>query len=166
MQSGLSRKLGVTAVLAALSLLLLNGCAQQNGYIVPEYKSQLSDDKRALREGFIGRWRSEQPNDNGGTNITTVHRSQDGRYLMEYTILDSQSNVKNHQEEFGFWGVAGGVYFTLFKGWVENDEFYPADPTNAYHYDAYQILAVEPEAIAYENLASGNKFYYSKVEVK
>ena len=161
MQSGKSRKLN--AVLLVLSLLL-TACASQNDYVVTEYKSALSEDKKVLREGFVGRWRSEQPNDKGGTNITTVHRSQDGRYLVEYTILDHQAQIKNHQEEFGFWGVAGGVYFTLFKGWVENDEFYPADPTNAYHYDAYQILAVEPEAITYKNLASGNKFRYLKVK--
>lgn len=144
--------------------ILLTACANHSDLVVSEYKTEVSEDNKEVRKGFIGRWRSEQPNSKGGTNITTVHRSQDGRYLVEYTILNEQAEVKNQQEEFGFWGVAGGVYFTLFKGWIENDEFYPADPTNAYHYDAYQILAVEPQTITYKNLASGNKFQYLKVD--
>ncbi len=153
------------AKLSAVMLsVLLTACASHSDLTVSEYKTAVSEDNQDVRKRFIGRWRSEQPNSSGGTNITTVHRSQDGRYLVEYTILDARSEVKNQQEEFGFWGVAGGVYFTLFKGWIEDDEFYPADPTNAYHYDAYQILAVEPHTITYKNLASGNKFRYLKVE--
>lgn len=147
----------------AIIVLLVAGCANQKDYIVEEFKQPVASDKKEIRDGFVGKWRSEQSNDKGGINITTVIRSQDGRYLVEFTILDEKSNIKDKAEEFGFWGVSGGVYFTLFKGWIENDEFFAADPSNAYNYDAYRILDVNQETMTYESLASGNKYRYSKI---
>lgn len=151
-------------VVVAIVVFMLFGCANTEDLVVSEYKNPVTEDKKVIRDGFVGKWRSEQANEKGGINITTVHRSQDGRYLVEFTILDDDAKLKNKQEEFGYWGVSGGVYFTLFKGWIENDEFFAADPNNAYNYDAYKILGVDPDTIVYESLASGNKYQYSKIE--
>lgn len=88
----------------------------------------------------------------------------DGRYVTEFKVLDSSANFKSEHKEFGLWGVSGGIYFTMFKGWIENDQLVPSDPTDAYNYDSYKIIDFKSDKLIYESLTSGNQYTYSLVE--
>ncbi|WP_146105502.1 hypothetical protein [Psychrosphaera saromensis] len=147
-----------------ICLVILSGCASTDKNVVTEYKPLMTAEQQVLRDGFVGKWRSEQPNKNGGTNITIKNMMRDGRYVNEFKVLDSSSKLKIESKEFGFWGVSGGIYFTMFKGWIENDELVPSDPTDVYNYDSYKIISFKPDELVYESLVSGNHYTYSRVK--
>jgi hypothetical protein len=145
-------------------ILIFSGCTTTNKNIVTEFKPTLSEDKKVLRNLFVGKWISEQPNDKGGVNVTTVERMADSRYINEFKIFSSARILEKEQKEFGYWGVAGGVYFTMFRGWINGETLTPSDPTNAYNYDSYKIVESTPNRLIYKSLSSGNLYTYTRVK--
>ncbi len=127
-------------------------------------KPDLTMDKEQQRASFIGKWESSQPTKEGGKRHTLMTRLADSRYVVEFKIYDSESQLKIEQKEFGFWGVSGGIYFTMYRGSIENDEFFPVDPNNAYYYDAYQITHIATDKLVYKSLSSENIFTYNRVK--
>lgn len=127
-------------------------------------KPDLTMDKEQQRASFIGVWESSQPTREGGKRHTLMTRLADSRYVVEFKIYDSESQLKIEQKEFGFWGVAGGIYFTMYRGSVKDDEFFPVDPNNAYYYDAYQITEIATDRLVYKSLSSENIFTYKRVK--
>ena len=85
-------------------------------------KPELSENKISIRNAFIGKWFSKQPIKGGGYRETIIQRLEDSQYLIEFKFFDAASNIQNSQKEFGFWGVSGGIYFTMFRGNVEKDK--------------------------------------------
>lgn len=135
---------------------------QQNQNVVTTYKPELTEDKKALRESFIGKWLSSQPTKDGGTRRALIERLPDSRYVVEFNIYDAKGTLIETQREFGFWGVSGGIYFTIYRGWIENDQFYQADPNDAYNYDSYKIISTAENKLEYQSLSSGNLFIYTR----
>jgi hypothetical protein len=127
-------------------------------------KPSLTQDKKAQRTAFIGKWESSQPTKEGGVRKTIMDRQSDSRYVVEFTVLNEKSEVSYKQKEFGFWGVSGGIYFTMYRGSIENDEFFPVDPNNAYNYDTYQITDISDNKLVYKSLSSENIFTYTRVK--
>ncbi len=145
-------------------IIILAGCfnTQTSSDEIIEIKPELKEDKVSLRNSFIGKWYSEQPTKEGGVRKTTIERVPDSRYLVTFEVYDKENQLTLIQKEFGLWGVSGGVYFTMFKGWVENDEFNKADPNDAYNYDSYKIISTSSNELEYQSLSTGNKFTYIK----
>jgi hypothetical protein len=127
-------------------------------------KPRLTQDKKAQRTAFIGKWESSQPTKEGGARKTIMDRQSDSRYVVEFTVFNEKSEVSHKQKEFGFWGVSGGIYFTMYRGSIENDEFSPVDPNNAYNYDAYLITDISDNKLVFKSLSSENIFTYTRVE--
>lgn len=127
-------------------------------------KPDLTMDKEQQRASFIGVWESPQPTREGGKRHTLMTGLADSRYVVEFKIYGSESQLKIEQKEFGFWGVAGGIYFTMYRGSVKDDEFFPVDPNNAYYYDAYQITEIATDRLVYKSLSSENIFTYKRVK--
>ena len=146
------------------SSTLFFGCSSTNTPTITESKPDLTLDKKQLRNGFIGKWESTQLTKDGNTKHAVIERNPDSRYVVEFKIFYPDQTLKYQSKEFGFWGVSGGVYFTMFRGWIKNDEFSPANPDNAYYYDAYKILNVSENELSYENLSSGNKYVYQRAK--
>jgi uncharacterized protein YcfL len=144
-------------------IFLCYGCSSTNIPKITESKPELSLDKKQLRKGFVGKWESTQLTKEGNTKHAVIERSPDSRYVVEFKIYYPDKTLKYQSKEFGLWGVSGGIYFTMFRGWVENDNFSPANPDNAYYYDAYKINIVSEKILTYENLSSGNKYIYQRV---
>ncbi|MBJ2138527.1 hypothetical protein JEU11_18895 [Paraglaciecola chathamensis] len=140
-----------------------SGCSSTQPSKVTESKPELSLDKKQLRTSFVGKWESTQPTKDGNSKHAVIERTADGRYVVEFKIFYPDKTLKYQSKEFGFWGVSGGVYFTMFRGWIENDNFSPANLNNAYYYDAYKIVSVLENQLSYENLSSGNKYIYKRV---
>ena len=131
---------------------------------ITENKPKLSLDKKLLREAFIGEWESVQITVEGNTKHSSLTRAPDSRYVVEFKILSPENELIRSSKEFGYWGVSGDIYFTSFRGWIKGDKLKQADPTNAYYYDAYNILKVTESELIYENLSSGNKYKYTRVQ--
>ena len=131
---------------------------------ITEFKPQISQDRKEARNGFVGKWHSRQPTKPGGMRLTVIERRSDSRYVAEFSLFDKYNNLKDYRKEFGNWGVAGGIYFTMFKGWIEDDNLKEADPNNPYYYDAYQIIQIEKDTLVFESLSSGNVFKYTRLD--
>ena len=142
----------------------LYSCSSTEQNEITEFKPSLTKDRKEARDSFIGKWESTQPVKNGGNRHTVIERHYDSRYVVEFKITDENGELKKHQKEFGYWGVAGGIYFTMFRGWINDDEFDNADPDNPYYYDSYKIIEITNGKLTYESLSSNNRFIYTKVK--
>lgn len=148
------------------TVIFFSGCttAGGSGYTITAFKPVLTEDKKALRTSFVGKWLSKQPTKEGGTREALIERFDDGKYLVEFKVYDAKGALTKTQKEFGVWGVSGGIYFTVYRGLVENGQLYPSDPTDAYNYDSYKILEVSSEQLEYISLSSEGRFVYLRVE--
>ncbi|MDQ7048685.1 MAG: hypothetical protein Q9M92_03780 [Enterobacterales bacterium] len=93
--------------------------------------------------------------------MTSIERMEDSRYIIEFKVFDSMSILKQENKEFGYWEVSGGVYFTMFRGWFKGEKLLPSNPSDAYNYDAYQIVESSPNKLIYKNLSSANLYTYT-----
>ena len=147
-----------------VSCFLMVGTASSMEASVTEFKPLLTIDKKELRATFVGKWSSKQPTKKGGIKESIINRSVDSRYIIEHKIYDKNSALIQESKEVGMWGVSGGIYFTSFRGWLENGKVSPSDPTDAYNYDAYKIEHVDQDKLVYKNLSSGNEYTYNRVK--
>ena len=60
--------------------------------------------------------------------------------------------------EYGFWGIRNPIYFTSMRGFIENGQPTPADPTTPAFYDAYKIELLTEQEFTYRSYTSGNAF--------
>lgn len=148
----------------SIVVLLLIAFFDEKQNSITEFKPQISQDRKEVRRGFVGKWQSRQPTKSGGMRLTLIERRSDSRYVAEFSLFDEDNNLIKYQKEFGNWGVAGGIYFTMFKGWIEDDNLKEADPNNPYYYDAYKIIQLEKDTLEFESLSSGNVFTYTRLE--
>lgn len=151
---------------ALFSLVSCNStgeCSSNQTQGISEFKPAVSKDRKDIRDGFVGQWISRQATDTGGMRHSIIERHEDSRFVVEFKIFDENERLTKQQKEFGYWGVAGGVYFTMFRGWIENDELKHADPDNPYYYDSYEIVEVSDEQVIYKSLTSDNVFTYTKL---
>lgn len=144
-------------------LLMTAGCASTlTPVAVSPSKPDLPESKLDQHAMMIGAWRGEAPLKEGGTKKWLVQRSADGTYQIAFLIESTDGEIERSQE-VGFWGVSGPIYFTIMKGWVTDGEFRPSDPTNAYFYDAYQIVSMTPDRFEYQSYASGSRYLLERV---
>lgn len=145
----------------ALAALSATGCATSPGAI-DAHKPELEMSSQARRVMMLGRWYGRAPTTDGGLREWLVERNPEGTYAVRFRTRDGDGTV-TEQVEVGEWGVSGPVYFTLMKGWVVDDEFRPADPTDGYFSDAYEILHLDAESMTYRSYDTGNTFTVRRV---
>ncbi|MBD8526431.1 hypothetical protein [Pseudomarimonas arenosa] len=115
----------------------------------------------ALRTLMLGRWYGDQPVKGGGRRQWLAERFVDGTFRIDFLIETPEGTTQ--LTEVGFWGVAGGVYFTITRGWLDGDSFGPADPSDPSMYDSYQILEASDDLLRYRGNESGSEFTLRKV---
>lgn len=118
---------------------------------------------KANRGKMIGRWFGDTPTKDGGRKMEIVDRYADGTMKITFRVVEPSGEVWD-QIELAFWGISGPVYFTMTKGWLEGRRFTPADSTQAYFYDAYEVLELLEESFAYRHFATGSEYRVTKVE--
>lgn len=150
------------AVIAISSFLMVSAVFSKEA-AVTETKPYLSFEQKKLRDAFVGKWSSRQATKKGGIKVSIINRKVDSRYVIEHKVYDKNSILIQESNEVGIWGVSGGIYFTVFRGWLENGQVTPSDPTDAYNYDAYKIKHVSENRLVYRDLSSGNKYIYKRV---
>ena len=130
--------------------------------VITDVKPVLSQDQYQTRDSFIGKWLSVQPTESGGTRNAVIERLGDSRYTITFKFFDSLGKLESEHKEFGLWGVSGGVYFTIYIGFIENNQMFKANPNDAHNYDTYKILSVTDNKLVYQSLSTGNKFTYKR----
>jgi hypothetical protein len=91
-----------------------------------------------------------------------MERFQNGTYKVMFRIYDATGKYEQ-QVEVGEWGISGAIYFSIMKGVIKDSVLLRADPTKAYHYDAYKIIKLDQNEMEYEHAESGDKFKLKKV---
>ncbi len=111
---------------------------------------------------LTGKWYGKQPIRNGGSREWLVTRESNGVYAIEFLITDGQGK-KELTKEIGDWGVSGGIYFTIFKGWQNDEGFKPAVPQDQWTRNAYKIVSLNSEEFIYSDLEDNDSYRVIRV---
>ncbi len=126
------------------------------------YNPQPTEARKETWKNMVGNWYGERTLDDGGTYYWIIRRNVVGQYQLEGKVIDPYGREKV-QIEVGEWGVGGGIYFTIFKGWVKDGQFVPNDQSDPYYRDVYKIIELNEESFKYKHLDSGRTYTVEKV---
>ena len=119
----------------------------------------ITSDSRTM---LLGKWYGIRKTNNGGQKEWLTERSADGTYRVDFRFTAKNGDVRS-QSEVGFWGVSGGTYFRIFRGWISVEGIKPADPTNADHYDAYAIELLNDSYFTYKHVNRDHVYTVKKM---
>ncbi|QQD18388.1 hypothetical protein I6N98_00480 [Spongiibacter nanhainus] len=114
------------------------------------------------RKTLLGKWYGITRTADGGRKEWLVNRAVDGTYRIDFRVTDAKGQV-SAQSEVGFWGVSGGVYFRIFRGWVMLDGMKTADPTDPGHYDSYEVVSLTGESFQYRHIDNNTLYTVKKM---
>jgi len=114
------------------------------------------------RTMLLGKWYGIRKTADGGQKEWLTERSADGTYRVDFRFMAKNGDVRS-QSEVGFWGVSGGTYFRIFRGWVTVEGMKPADPTDADHYDAYVIESLSDTYFSYKHAVREQRYTVKKM---
>lgn len=148
-------------VLVLLLCVAASGCSDPPPP-VDMVKPELTEAAENYRDRVIGRWYGEADTKDGGRRMHLVERHPDGTMKIRFRLVSANGAVREQVESL-FWGVSGPIYFTIFRGSLHGEKFEPADATQAYNYDAYEILGLGAVRFRYRHVATGNEFTVERV---
>lgn len=111
---------------------------------------------------LIGKWYRSQPATDGGSIGEIATFKADGTYRFEFR----RTHESGETEKFGsigFWGISGGIHFTIERVKFDAEGTYAVDPADPDHYLAYRVLRLSPEEFTHEALVSGNVYTLERV---
>jgi len=151
-------------ILLYIFFVLFIGCTSEytSSEKVTNGSPLLSEKLEVKRNVMIGKWYGFQPLVKGGSKEHLVERYSNGQYKIAFRITDNEGTIKD-SEEVGYWGISGNIYFTIFKGWLQNNKVKYADPSSPYNYDAYEILYIDESKFEYKHIETGNSYIIKKV---
>lgn len=145
-------------------VLMLLGCAtpHTSETVVSPSKPGLSRSEHQKWILMVGKWYGRQPAKEGGIHEWIAEKDVQGRYKIRFLETDKGGKV-SESTEVGDWGISGPVYFTIFRGWIRDDRFFPNDPTDPYNRDAYRIIYLTEEAFSYQHFTDGSRYTVKRV---
>ena len=146
--------------LAAAALVFIAGSA--TGQPVDPVKPDDPQSAVLLRTMMFGWWFGETPTKDGGRRMQIVERRRDGTMTIRFRVIDAAGNVED-TTDLALWGISGPVYFTIAQGWFDGRDFHPADPTQSYYYDAYEILELTDRTFRYRHFTTGSEYRLDRV---
>lgn len=148
-----------------LLMSFISGCdtPDTSNTIITASKSNADISQQERWQLMIGKWYGKQPTKDGGIKHELMNRAPDGTYIIQFLIEDKNGSKKK-QVEVGHWGVSGSIFFSIFRGWIrDNGQLSPSNPSDAYNYDAYQIIELNEEKFHYKHVSTGNEYTVLKV---
>lgn len=116
----------------------------------------------AYRQRLIGLWKGEVLTRDGGRRAWIMQRFRNGTYCVSFRIFPPD-NKEWQQTETGLWGISGGVYFMLTRGFLDKGKMVQADVTDPTLYDAYRIISLTNHTFEYENFSTKERYRAQKV---
>lgn len=113
---------------------------------------------------MVGKWYGSQPMKNGGKREQIVERRIDGTYKTTFRAHYPRKGVRE-VTEVGNWGIAGPIYFSIYRGRLKNAKFKKSDPSNPHNYDAYHIKKLNNEVFEYQGVVTGSKYTVKRVSI-
>ena len=145
-----------------LSMVSLNCISVPSGKEIIELNKAELIPNSLDRSMLIGTWYGKHNMSEGGYREHIVQRFSDGSYRIRFKERDREGNVEL-SSEVGLWGMSGNIYFTIFRGWLDGQNFKPSDPAVDTNYDAYYILELTNERFNYKHARTGNSYTINKV---
>lgn len=149
------------AWVALVGVVLLAGCAAP-----PAARIGTTKDIRASaqyrRDQLVGTWFGEALLRDGGRRQQLTRHEADGSFRIHFRVENALGEVTDITTT-GLWGLSGPTYFTLTRGWLTEAGLQPADPTQAYLADAYQVLELTGRRLRYRSYESGNEYTLERV---
>lgn len=154
------------ATLLVLFTLLIGCKAQEEPLSLPEFIQSWTQEPRSTEQqiwdGLVGNWYGSLIREDGARHQWLMRRFADGTYEIDFQVTSTDGQVRLSRET-GQWGVAGGIYFSIFRGWLYGNEFEPSDPSDAFNYDAYRMLELHPDRLVYESLKTNTRYEAHRV---
>ena len=145
--------------LAILLILLFSGCASvYTSNSRPDgYSPRDNAEENEAWDTLIGAWYGKQKLKDGSIREWLTIRRDNGTY-QDVFLNTFEDGSTERTEEFGEWGVSGGIYFLIFKGWIENGRIDMVDEVTPWTRDAYRIIELSNNAFHYESTETGDRF--------
>lgn len=149
------------AGIALVWVALLVGCAA-----APVARIGTTKDIRASaqyrRDQLVGTWFGEALLRDGGRRQQLTRHDADGSFRIHFRVENALGEITDIVT-IGLWGLSGPTYFTLTRGWLTEAGLQPADPTQAYLADAYEVLELSGRRLRYRGYESGNEYTLERV---
>jgi hypothetical protein len=113
------------------------------------------------RAQLIGKWLGESNVSDGSKVRELIDRHADGTFVVYFHFAENGKD--REQTEAGYWGISGGIYFTLTRTMKDGARFVPVNVKDPTYYDAYKALSLSPSEFVYKSLASGEQFSVKRV---
>jgi hypothetical protein len=161
------RKLNSSVWMMARILLVtlaLTGCAttHTSDQKVVAVKPKLTSSQIETWKLVVGTWYGSQPRKGGGQIEWIAENSIDGFYLIRFRYQEENGDIKETIEA-GEWGIAGPIYFSIFRQYVQDNEWFQTDPTDPYIRDAYKIIELTEDSFVYEEFVTRNRYTAKRV---
>ena len=112
---------------------------------------------------LTGKWLGVNESPDGVKSKWLIHRKKDGTYTITFRTYDLNGKV-TESKEAGHWRVSGPVYMSMFRAHIENDKFYPVDPSDPHNYDAYEIVKLTHKEFTYRHYEDNILFSVKKMK--
>jgi hypothetical protein len=152
---------------ALVLTIFLVGCANTknsntSNVEVKSSKEFISSSQEMSWKLLSGTWFGSQPTKEGGIKQEIIERVSNGAYRVKFKITSKNGSISK-TEEYGEWGASGSIYFTIFKGFIEDGKESRVD-VEPYNYDAYRIITLNNDMFEYEHVTTGNKYTIKRVQ--
>jgi|APFre7841882630_1041343.scaffolds.fasta_scaffold35779_2 hypothetical protein len=114
------------------------------------------------RKLLIGKWLGQAATDDGREIKWLSELKSDGTFALTFRTYNSKGDYQE-QTEIGFWGVSGQIHFTIIRDVIVDKKLIPADPTDPYYYDAYEILKLNDQEFEHKAVTTGDIYKSQKV---
>lgn len=151
-------------ILLVVGSLFLTGCTSSltSKDLVLNANSQLDKSQLEMWNYMVGRWYGNQLMEDGGVRQQITERFNDGTYKIIFRYKKPDSKVKE-DIEVGQWGIAGPIYFSIYRGWIDGDKFIPANSSEPSNYNAYKIIHLTNEKFKYKSYSTESVYSLIKV---
>lgn len=129
---------------------------------VEQIKADLPDDQKERWRLMTGLWYGSQPIKKGGKKEWLIKRDESGFYEIRFRNHLVDGSIEE-RIEVGDWGIAESFYFSIFTGWIINNQFVPADRKDPYNRDIYKVIRLNETLFEYENISTRDRFTVKRV---
>lgn len=129
---------------------------------VPQLKAELPDDQKEKWRLMVGKWYGSQPLEQGGKKEWVITREENGFYEVSFRNQLRDGTIEE-RIEVGDWGIAESFYFSIFQGWIIEEQFVPADRNDPYNRDVYKVIRLTDQLFEYQNISTKERYTVKRV---
>ena len=132
------------------------GCAQPDlTGLTPD--TEITNADRMREAAMLGSWYGEYASEQYPRVEFITTRLADNSFTVRFRTHYTGGDIELHRET-GIWSVRGDIYYTMTKEVYDGAVAIPADETDPYYYDPYEITEFTDTFFRYRAVKSGFEF--------